>query len=154
MPSFFDDAPDTLKEVIAAALAYSKYRMGEGPPVPPPGMDELVISFVSLVDVMQERFGPEQFEALAPEDRLGDAPVSADYHEKMVAITRSLDVRFNGNAKGADRETGFVLLVFPFNSHDGRCNFMSNGADRKDIVVLFKEMIARFEGQPETEGRA
>jgi hypothetical protein len=43
--------------------------------------------------------------------------------------------------------------VFPFGDK-GRANFISNGADRKDIVVLFKEIIARFEGQPEMKGRA
>jgi hypothetical protein len=31
---------------------------------------------------------------------------------------------------------------------------MSNGADRRDIVTLMKEMIARFEGQPELKGQA
>jgi hypothetical protein len=31
---------------------------------------------------------------------------------------------------------------------------MSNGADRKDVVTLMKEMIARFEGQPEVAGKA
>jgi hypothetical protein len=44
--------------------------------------------------------------------------------------------------------------VFPFNDHEGRANFISNGADRRDIVTLFREMIARFESQPETKGRA
>jgi hypothetical protein len=53
-----------------------------------------------------------------------------------------------------ERETGFVLLVFPFGEKEGRANFISNGADRKDIVTLFREMIARFEGQPEMKGRA
>jgi hypothetical protein len=47
-----------------------------------------------------------------------------------------------GEAKGADRPTGFVLMVFPF-SDKGRCNYISNGADRRDIVTLMKEMIAR-----------
>lgn len=37
---------------------------------------------------------------------------------------------------------------------DGRCNYISNGADRNDVVVLMKEMIARFEGQPKMSGRA
>jgi hypothetical protein len=37
-----------------------------------------------------------------------------------------------------------VLLVFEFGDDPGRCNFISNGADRRDIVTLFKEMIARF----------
>ncbi len=86
---------------------------------------------------------------------LGDAPIQERYHTKMNVIAEALDRVLNGEAHGADRESGFVLLVFPFgNAEDGRCNFISNGADRKDIVVLLKEMIARFEGQPQTSGRA
>jgi hypothetical protein len=95
-----------------------------------------------------------QYEAQQPHQRLGDAPVSAEYHEKMVAITRAIDDVFNGEDKGQARHTGFVLMVFPFGDVSGRCNYMSNGADRKDIVTLMREMIARFEGQPETTGRA
>jgi hypothetical protein len=53
----------------------------------------------------------------------------------------------------ARQKTGFVLLVFPFQG-EGRCNYISNGADRRDIVVLMKEQIRRFEGQPEMEGHA
>lgn len=88
---------------------------------------------------------------------LGDGPIQAKYIEQMNELARMLDVYFNGPAKkGADRDTGFVLLVFGFNDAgvSSRCNFISNGADRKDIVVLFKEMIARFEGQPEMKGNA
>jgi hypothetical protein len=85
---------------------------------------------------------------------LGDAPIEPEYIEMMNAMAVALDEMFNGEAKGDDRKVGFVLMVFPFGDHEGRCNFISNGADRKDIVTLFKEMIARFEGQPETEGRA
>jgi hypothetical protein len=88
-------------------------------------------------------------------ERLGDAPIQQKYHDQMNAIAHGLDEVFNGVAKGANRETGFVLLVFPFGDADGgRCNFISNGADRRDVVVLMKEMIARFEGQPEMSGRA
>jgi hypothetical protein len=87
-------------------------------------------------------------------ERLGDAPIDPEYREQMNALARVLDEYFNGEAKGQDRKAGFVLLVFPFGSHDGRCNFISNGADRKDLVTLFKEMTARFEGQPEMQGRA
>lgn len=87
--------------------------------------------------------------------RLGDAPIQQEYRDQMNAIARGLDEVFNGDAKGADRKTGFVLLVFPFGDAAGaRCNFISNGADRRDIVTLFREMIARFEGQPEQSGRA
>lgn len=87
--------------------------------------------------------------------RLGDAPIQKKYHDMMNGIAGALDHAFNSDAKGADRETGFVLLVFPFGDAEGsRCNFISNGADRKDIVILMKEMIARFEGQPEMSGHA
>ena len=85
---------------------------------------------------------------------LGDAPIEPQYVESMQAIAQVLNETFNGEAKGKDRKTGFVLMVFPFGDHSGRCNYISNGADRTDIVTLMKEMIARFEGQPEMKGRA
>ena len=86
-------------------------------------------------------------------ERLGDAPIEPQYIEKMKAVAEVLDRLFNGETRGADRETGFVLLVFPFGEgSEGRCNYISNGADRKDVVVLMKEQIKRFEGQPELKG--
>ncbi|TWI05132.1 hypothetical protein LPJ38_24165 [Bradyrhizobium daqingense] len=88
-------------------------------------------------------------------ERLGDGPISQQYREQMNAIASVLDETFNGEARGAARSTGFVLLVFPFGTADGaRCNFISNGANRKDVVALMREMIARFEGQPEIKGTA
>lgn len=86
--------------------------------------------------------------------KLGDRPIEERHRANMNAIASALDGMFNGEARGNDRTTGFVLLVFPFGEDEGRCNFISNGADRKDIVTMFKEMIARFEGQPEIRGRA
>ena len=77
-----------------------------------------------------------------------------DYTDDMTRISHLLDGIFNGDAQGDDRESGFILLVFPFNSAQGRTYYVSNGADRKDVVVLLKEMIARFEGQPEVQGTA
>jgi hypothetical protein len=86
-------------------------------------------------------------------ERLGDAPIEARHIEQMNALARAIDVHFNGEARGPDRSVGFVLLVFPFgDTASGRCNFISNGADRKDLVTLFKEMISRFEGMPEASG--
>lgn len=87
-------------------------------------------------------------------EQLGDAPIEAEYVAQMNAVATALNEMFNSDAKGDARKTGFVLLVFPFGEKEGRCNFISNGADRRDIVTLFKEMIRRFEGQPETQGRA
>jgi hypothetical protein len=87
-------------------------------------------------------------------ETLGDAPIEDEYMRMMNTIAHVLDEGFNGLAKGDDRKTGFVLMVFPYGDHSGRCNYISNGADRKDVVTLMKEMIARFEGQPEIEGHA
>lgn len=88
---------------------------------------------------------------------LGDGPIQEEYRALMNQIAASLDKVFNGDKKEGHRTTGFVLLVFPYDDHEGaknRCNFISNGADRKDIALLFKEMIARFEGQPAMKGHA
>jgi hypothetical protein len=87
-------------------------------------------------------------------DRLGDAPIEPAYRETMNRLASFLDQTFNGNAKKGKRQTGFVLLVFPFGEKEGRCNYISNGANRDDIVVLMKEQIKRFEGQPEMTGHA
>ena len=84
----------------------------------------------------------------------GGGPIEQKHYETMNAVARGLDDAFNGATRGNDRSVGFVLLVFPFEGHKGRCNYISNGADRRDMVTLFKEMIARFEGQPEMKGTA
>lgn len=85
---------------------------------------------------------------------LGDGPIEDQYRQQMNDIARALDMAFNGQVGGSGRQTGFVLLVFPFAGHEGRCNYISNGADRRDIVVLMKEQIKRFEGQPDVKGTA
>ena len=86
---------------------------------------------------------------------LGDAPIQEKYRAMMNAVAQALDTTFNGDAKGVAKETGFVLMLFPYGDVAGaRCNYISNGADRSDVVILMKEMIARFEGQPEITGRA
>jgi hypothetical protein len=90
-------------------------------------------------------------------ERLGDGPIQEKYRREMNVLAGVLDEAFNGVTKGTDRKTGFILMVFPFNDEghtDGRCNYISNGADRNEVVVLMKEMIARFEGQPELKGNA
>lgn len=86
----------------------------------------------------------------------GDKPVSDEYRAQMEATMRALDSFFNGEGvKGTDRKNAIVVMVFPFgDAPDGRVNFMSNGVDRADMVALFKEMIARFQGMPEARGNA
>ena len=86
---------------------------------------------------------------------LGDAPVDEQYHAQMTAIMQTLDELLNGpKGPGYVKRNGIVIMMFPFENFDGRCNYMSNGADRADIVTLMREMIARFEGQPELKGQA
>jgi hypothetical protein len=94
---------------------------------------------------------------MSDKHKLGDEPIAPEYYAMMNTVARALDKMFNGDVKGLDRKTGFVLMVYPFGNlaeGDARCNYISNGADRRDVVVLMKEMIARFEGQPEMKGHA
>ena len=83
---------------------------------------------------------------------LGDAPIEERYRQKMNELARLLDQELNGG-KLPLRSTGFVLLVFPFHGHDGRCNYIST-AERDDVIVLLREQLARFQGMPEAKGRA
>jgi hypothetical protein len=83
---------------------------------------------------------------------LGDAPIEPRFRDIMNRTARMLDKMFNGDLKGSDRQVGFVLLIFPFDDHQGRCNYISNGAGRLDIVAMLKEQIKRFEGRPDAEG--
>ena len=85
---------------------------------------------------------------------LGDGPIEANYIDQMNALAVAIDRLFNGEARGEKRKTGFVLMVFPFGDGPGRCNYISNGVNRDDVVVLMKEQIARFEGQPDVTGKA
>jgi hypothetical protein len=95
-------------------------------------------------------------------EKIGDAPIEDVYREKMNAIAEALDKTLNPDtfmphARGLDpatRKVGFVLLVFPYGDTKGRCNYISNGADRRDIVTMMKEQIKRFEGQPDITGHA
>lgn len=80
-------------------------------------------------------------------ERLGDGPIEPRYRELMNNLARGVDAILNG--KERPKQTGFIMLVFPFDGHEGRCNYISN-ADRKDVVLLLKEQLRRFEGQPET----
>ena len=90
----------------------------------------------------------------ADEDTIGDGPIEERYHDKMNALSRAIDIYFNGKKAGTDdSETGFLLMVFPFEGNEGRANYISN-TKRLTIITLLKEQLARFEGQPMKEGHA
>lgn len=81
-----------------------------------------------------------------------DDEIELQYREQMQTLARFINEFFNGKpAPGKIKHTGFFLCVFPFEGFDGRSNYISN-ADRRDIIVLLKEMASRFEGMPEMEG--
>lgn len=81
-----------------------------------------------------------------------DEVISEQYRRAMQQLAADLDQIFNGKLKGKDRTTSFVLLVGAF-GEDSRVNYISN-SERADIVAMMKEVIARFEGQPEMKGTA
>lgn len=87
-------------------------------------------------------------------EKLGDGPIEAAFRETMIGAMTALDEAFNGAAKGPDKKVGMILLVFPYGEAEGRCNYISNGANRRDVLVMLKEQVRRFEGQPEMKGRA
>jgi hypothetical protein len=83
------------------------------------------------------------------------APIEDKHLVEMNELARSLDERFNGPLRGKHRPFGFVLLVFDYGEPKaGRMNYISNGADRGDIVVALKELVANFEGRVHEGGRA
>jgi hypothetical protein len=83
---------------------------------------------------------------------IGDKPIESKFRERMLEIARRLDESFNPDA--SEREVGFVLLVFPFDATGNcRCNYISNG-NRADIIAMFKEQIAYFEGHQDIKGHA
>lgn len=89
-----------------------------------------------------------------PNPALGDGPNDPRYAELMVAAMSAVDEAFNGPLKGKDKKVGIVMLIFEYGEASGRCNYISNGANRRDIAVMLREQAARFEGQPEITGHA
>jgi len=83
---------------------------------------------------------------------LGDGPIEPKLVEMMNALGYGVDEILNGKGtpKGK-KQNGFLLLVFPFEGHEGRANYISN-ARREDVIVLLKEQLARFQGMPELRG--
>jgi hypothetical protein len=78
-----------------------------------------------------------------------DDRISPELVVRMNQLAHYLDLFFNGAAMMENPKYGFVLGVFEFNNDiNGRFNYISN-AKRPDMVALMKEMVKRFEGQPE-----
>ena len=84
-------------------------------------------------------------------------PIQQEQREMMNALALLLDSTLNPAPLPGlphQKKIGFVLLTAYFGQiEDGRVNYISNG-EREDMVAMLKELLAFFEGQPETAGRA
>ncbi len=79
--------------------------------------------------------------------------IDPKYIATMNDLADAIDELFNG--KNGDKEVGFALLVWKFDGPEGyRCNYIANTKDRNGIITMMKEVIARWEGQPEMSGKA
>jgi hypothetical protein len=85
-----------------------------------------------------------------PKQTLGDAPIELQYRVVMYKVGRIINRILN---RTDQNKSGFILMVFPLNAHEGRCNYLSN-ARREDVVIMLKEQLKRFEGQPDIKGHA
>ena len=87
-------------------------------------------------------------------ETIGDQPIDPRLHAMMNALAHGVDQILNGEDTPQDeKQNGFILLVFPFQGHEGRCNYISN-ARREDVVLLLREQLRRFEGAPDVTGTA
>jgi hypothetical protein len=76
--------------------------------------------------------------------------------DSTTAIMQTMASTIDGflNGKQQPKRLGFVIMVFPFDAPEGaRTNYVSN-ADREDMIVALKEVVARFEGRRQEGGNA
>jgi len=79
-----------------------------------------------------------------------DQTPPASLQEFFNSIAATLEQIFNGKEALNDkslRKTGFILMVYPYATNDERCNFISNGATRTDILARLKVQVRSFEDQ-------
>ena len=90
--------------------------------------------------------GRDAFEQIAKEVGSKLEGVSSSNHQEMLrTVAKNIDATFNGTKR--PRTFGFALLLFKFNKVEkGHMDWISN-ADRKDMIVALKEMIAQLEGR-------
>ena len=81
-------------------------------------------------------------------------PPEADIAVQLHALGKAIDEILNGPKDAPDRRNmGYALLMFRM-GEPGRMNYISN-AQREDMIVALKELVANFEGrvlkEPETK---
>jgi len=86
-------------------------------------------------------------------------PIQPELRELMNAVAGGLDEVFNGkDCAPADKKVGFFLVAFGFEKEGeripgSRFNYISN-ADKLDVRVLLKDVLARLEARIQEGGRA
>lgn len=84
-------------------------------------------------------------------------PIEERVRYQANAIAATLDDFLNGEKqpdKKRERKVGFGVLIFEFGKIEaGRMNWISN-AERADMIVALKEMVAQLEGRVQSAGRA
>lgn len=79
-----------------------------------------------------------------------EGPIELAYLAAMNRLAQGLDEFFNPGhgGKREKKQTGFALLVFPFDDDDpkGRMNYISN-ANRETMLAGIKELLASLEGR-------
>lgn len=83
---------------------------------------------------------------------MSHAAIEPLHRKEMNEIAALLDGALN--PEGVDKvQTGFVLLVFDFKA-GSRMNYISN-AERADMRVALRELLANFEGRmmPDAKGQ-
>ena len=75
-------------------------------------------------------------------------PIPEDQRAFINALGKEIDVALNG--KTIPKKIGFFLAIFPFDTDPaamgGRFSYVSN-ADKLDVRVMLKEILARIEGR-------
>lgn len=80
-----------------------------------------------------------------------DEEIVKEHRGLMNALANALDEMFNSDGP---KKICFALLLTEFGaSEGGRVNYISNGS-RDDMRIMLKELLARWEGQPEQKGTA
>jgi hypothetical protein len=84
-------------------------------------------------------------------------PIEPRVRAQANAIASTLDDFLNGEkqpGKARERKYGFGVLIFEFGKIErGRMNWISN-AERADMIVALKEMVAQLEGRVQAKGEA
>ena len=82
-------------------------------------------------------------------------PIQPAYLARMNELAHVIDEWLNGQKlPGVKPSLGFILLVAEFDCiKDGRVNYISND-ERKDMIAMLKEYLARAEGRPVPDVKA